>query len=685
MHLTGLVVRNYRSLEAVNIAFRTGLNVLVGKNNAGKSNIVEALAALLGEKWPTYLEFEHKHFYRADMASDPEDKLLLAVRLAGGVYNRKLIVEQNIKACVKEVSDFPRWDNFEEIEDLCDGKGSWPSGEALAGLLDTATYIWFFLLVPRDEKRKERCFGARIVSTDPVTRKTYQYVVQRFPQQFREALLTTARIPAFRDPAKELKVTSYSWYGKLVKGLYEAKSAEQSKLLETAQNTFTTVYGEVFAGATKELCETLAEAIFHHSLSFHAGPFTMDESHKNITIFVNDGVNSPYYEKGSGIQSALVMALFAYYCSQIHQGGSLLLVEEPELFLHPHARRSIEGQLVKFANSGDTQRTRQVIMATHATEFVRSADPGGLILAKKVPGETATTVKQVNPNSLDADAKKRWKQIVSTKNSEIFFGDHAILVEGGEEHLLAPIADLNFGIIRWLDGKNVSIARVDGKMQFSTYSSILSSYGIRHTILTDLDFLRRGASAFVDRLTQSERKDFDALQLKLHSALSAPKAKDVKAAINDGNYDWLSFYQKADQLILDLQEQTSVEDEQIEEVAQMWAHVKQRMLRPRIQVLAKDDQVLADLILKVTTAFRQHDIFVLRTGELEDYYSDDLKKVLAGEPSKDRRAAVLGDLLRDCSKMEECSQWLDADEFVELLKAVDASLQPTASEEPSVT
>lgn len=115
----------------------------------------------------------------------------------------------------------------------------------------------------------------------------------------------------------------------------------------------------------------------------------------------------------------------------------------------------------------------------------------------------------------------------------------------------------------------------------------------------------------------------------------------------------------------------------------MWEHVKQRMLRPRIQLLAKDDIVLADLIQKVTAAFRRHGIFVLRKGELEDYYSDDLKKVLAGEPSKDRRAAVLGDLLRDCSDLKECFQWLDIDEFVELLQAVDASLQP--NDEPRVT
>ena len=141
MYLNQLIVQNFRSLEDIEIGFKTGLNVLVGKNNAGKSNVIEALNILLGEKWPTYLEFHHKDFFREDSDSEYSQKFLIAVRLTGNSYNRDLIIDENIKCCRRTIQDFPRWDRFEEIEDLCNGRGDWPSGEELAGLIDKASSI----------------------------------------------------------------------------------------------------------------------------------------------------------------------------------------------------------------------------------------------------------------------------------------------------------------------------------------------------------------------------------------------------------------------------------------------------------------------------------------------------------------------------------------------------------------
>ena len=49
-----LKVQNYRSIcEEIEITFPPGVPVvLIGENNAGKSNIVRALDLVLGEFWP---------------------------------------------------------------------------------------------------------------------------------------------------------------------------------------------------------------------------------------------------------------------------------------------------------------------------------------------------------------------------------------------------------------------------------------------------------------------------------------------------------------------------------------------------------------------------------------------------------------------------------------------------------
>ena len=54
MYLSRLYIENYRSIQKLDLKFSKGKNVIVGKNNAGKSNIIKAIDLILGEKSPTW-------------------------------------------------------------------------------------------------------------------------------------------------------------------------------------------------------------------------------------------------------------------------------------------------------------------------------------------------------------------------------------------------------------------------------------------------------------------------------------------------------------------------------------------------------------------------------------------------------------------------------------------------------
>jgi putative ATP-dependent endonuclease of the OLD family len=54
MFLSKLYIENYRSIQKLDLKFTKGKNVIVGKNNAGKSNIIRAIDLVLGEKSPTW-------------------------------------------------------------------------------------------------------------------------------------------------------------------------------------------------------------------------------------------------------------------------------------------------------------------------------------------------------------------------------------------------------------------------------------------------------------------------------------------------------------------------------------------------------------------------------------------------------------------------------------------------------
>jgi putative ATP-dependent endonuclease of OLD family len=59
MYLSRVFIKNYRSIKKVDISFKRGKNVIVGRNNSGKSNIVKAIDIVLGEKSPDWDKSEN--------------------------------------------------------------------------------------------------------------------------------------------------------------------------------------------------------------------------------------------------------------------------------------------------------------------------------------------------------------------------------------------------------------------------------------------------------------------------------------------------------------------------------------------------------------------------------------------------------------------------------------------------
>jgi putative ATP-dependent endonuclease of the OLD family len=66
---------------------------------------------------------------------------------------------------------------------------------------------------------------------------------------------------------------------------------------------------------------------------------------------------------GHGAQNALIVAIFQAY-EQLRKKGALILIEEPELFLHPHRRRFFYQTLRRLA------KDNQLLYTTHSTHFV---------------------------------------------------------------------------------------------------------------------------------------------------------------------------------------------------------------------------------------------------------------------------------------------------------------------------
>lgn len=51
MYLSKINIRNFRNLESLEVNLSPGLNVIVGENNVGKTNLLDALRVALGSAW----------------------------------------------------------------------------------------------------------------------------------------------------------------------------------------------------------------------------------------------------------------------------------------------------------------------------------------------------------------------------------------------------------------------------------------------------------------------------------------------------------------------------------------------------------------------------------------------------------------------------------------------------------
>lgn len=298
-----------------------------------------------------------------------------------------------------------------------------------------------------------------------------------FRAPIRNEFLQSAIIPSFRDPQNQLRLTKWTWYGKLMHHLTtkNPKTVDLINALDEIKCIGDDIFREI-----KENVEnsSLSVAFPGTRLRFQFSVDSKDEIYKHCQIYLDDGFTSLLTDKGSGIQSATIIGLFNYYTQYVNTVTSALLcIEEPELYLHPHGCRVISDHLDDFLNDDKNQ----VILTTHSVEFIRiTSNNLNLIMVYKHGNST---------NAKSVDIGKYKKALVDKKQNEIFFADKVIICEGNDEFVLTLIAKELYPKV--LDEQNISVINVGGKEQIHEFARLVLNLGIKCFILADFDYLLR--------------------------------------------------------------------------------------------------------------------------------------------------------------------------------------------------
>jgi len=199
-------------------------------------------------------------------------------------------------------------------------------------------------------------------------------------------------------------------------------------------------------------------------------------------VFFNDGFSTDLKRKGTGLQRYIFFKLLKIY-NERKLGDDIsliLLFEEPEAHLHPQFQREIASILKKLAI--ENEMNYQIFITTHSPQFVDIENLDEIFIFNK--GENGYT--QYNKCNLNfSDLKEKIKTILffDPHVSEIFFAERVILVEGQSELVVINTLIKE----EKLDDTNKSIICVYSKNNVLTYLNILNELTIPYSILIDMD------------------------------------------------------------------------------------------------------------------------------------------------------------------------------------------------------
>lgn len=311
-------------------------------------------------------------------------------------------------------------------------------------------------------------------------------------------------LPANRSLEKNLQFRSYELMGKIAKKFNE-KAKERKVELETKFWEVMDILNAVdwFSGFKSDFIdffnEMQSDSPYKLKVDFKA--FSPLNYFKTINILANDSsvdeeFNIDIEELWEWNKSLILFSLLRSYAKNMKQEATgILAIEEPEIYLHPQARRhlySIFQEIVRESNI-------QIIYTTHSPDFISTEEFDSLWLVSKHPEEW-TQLKIVTKKELVDFSVNTWVPInktnieniksfySSTSNfrlNEWFFAKKLFLVEWETEEFCLPLL---FSIF-WIDcnSKWISIIWVNWKNQIPKYWRLFKSFWIDCYVIFDND------------------------------------------------------------------------------------------------------------------------------------------------------------------------------------------------------
>ena len=522
-------ITSYR--DRTEFFFDRGINILIGPNGGGKSNLQKTLALVLSKYFILQYDFRR---------NDQETKI---ERI--DFWNRR-VLERSLARFVTDPSD-------QEIEielepEASDTANMRAIGENLARFNEELEY-WES---PPELYEPLSHLGAIEASASLTYRivnfelqeppdGTPEWAFMKYLNTFFKFMRLSTHIEGIRltspvffffsqrhfDRSVEIQpndITEQSYYSGF-RSAYEAAMGENTNLLQWGARHFARLYWKALndAAAKKDAVawelyalEPDVKLLSEYLLQLgYRWDFLTDQDRVSFVFALLKGGMKLTANMFSSGEREIVHFLLAMFALNVKDG--VILVDEPELHLHPSWQRIFLGLFRDLAPS----RNNQFILATHSPVFVTPDTVNDTTRIFRAPDSAS---RRIALKEIELLEKKSLVRMINSQNNErVFFADKAILVEGITDRLvLASLLDGASAL--FANNEAIEIVEVGGKASFADYRLFLGKLETPCFVVADLDYLTIIGSDTIPSL-------FVADQEKVMESLKDKKGLDARKMI----------------------------------------------------------------------------------------------------------------------------------------------------------
>lgn len=528
MRLTYIKIQNFRSIECCEINLRDYTS-LIGPNNSGKSTVLRAIEMFLNQSKP---EIDDWRKDKNITVTDPVviEGLFEEIQnwerdtpgVAGIVYNGKIRLRQistqveDEKKNIKIESKFEAFLKEETIQGWSDKWAELSENlKEIARACDVNNGTDWRNVGKRERVKQE-------------IRLSYSQLIQYGDENWtdkgisidaalKQAIPQAIIVPAVRDASDDTKPNASSSFGTLMKQVIipAIEASDEYEGLRKAVNALSDkIRGkddqqlEIIRTITDELSKRMSSIIETRVLVNLDPPDTNKFLGTSTTVRIDDGIETPIHLQGHGVQRSLIFALIELIAKReaavidsngkpSRQKATVLLFEEPELYMHPHLMRRLKHALIGISKSDNWQ----VIITTHSPFLLDVAnDPLSLVIFQR-SGSRENRISQLKTDPFIKDDESRDDRMALRASldfhptvAEAFFAERVVLVEGDTELAVFRHSDklLSLTNIDKRKCDNTSVVSCGGKWTIPSMAKLLSDFGIPFRVIHDLD--RKGKS-----------------------------------------------------------------------------------------------------------------------------------------------------------------------------------------------